>query len=45
MSICFNMLIIVGVNTDEVDSQNEDWDEVTVEILIDEEDIILKEQE
>jgi len=33
------------VNTDEVDSHTEDWDEVTVEILIEEEDIILKDQE
>ncbi|XP_076808792.1 eukaryotic translation initiation factor 3 subunit B-like [Clavelina lepadiformis] len=34
-----------GVNTDEVDSHAEDWDEVTVEILLEEEDIVLSDKE
>lgn len=40
---CNNWLnmFFVGVNTDEVDS-HEDWDEVTVELLIDEEEIIIQ---
>jgi len=33
-----------GVNTDEIESSADDWDEVTVEILIDEEDIIMSEE-
>ena len=41
----FNVVLSTGVNTDELDSHTEDWDEVTVEILIDEEDIILSDQE
>ena len=34
-------VVCAGVNTDEVDSHAEDWDEVTVEILLEEEDIVL----
>ena len=37
-------MCFTGVNTDEIESSADDWDEVTVEILIDEEDIIMSEE-
>ena len=40
---CF-LVKISGVNTDEIESSADDWDEVTIEILIDEEDTILSEE-
>lgn len=32
----FDILCMPGVNTDEVDGHTEDWDDICVEILVDE---------